>query len=135
MVLTDETNYIAFSCESGLSESSRPRGPGTSPICDPPERRFNGLYCFSYLLRILMSQELPNDVRSFYEALDLFFPRRCDLYEHLQMLPNLSQVDPNDSQRRPFFCFAQPCLDAFLRLPEASRNSPKRPKLEAFRVA
>jgi len=131
MVLTEETSYIAFSCESGLSESSRARGQGNSSLCDPPERRFNGLYCFSYLLRILMSQELPNDPQSFFEALDLYFPCRFDLFEQRQVLQHLSQCDQQDPLRRPLFCFAPSCLEAYHWLPEEAKRAPKRPELEA----
>lgn len=131
MVLTEEANYIAFSCESGLSESSRPRGQSSSFICDPPERRFNGLYCFSYMLRILMSKELPTDVTAFFEALDLYFPRRFDLGEHRAQLPQLSQLDLQDPLKRPLFCLGPSCLDAFHRLPEELKQNPKRPELEA----
>ncbi|CAJ1364094.1 unnamed protein product [Effrenium voratum] len=134
LVLTEENSYIAFSCESGLSEPSRPRGQGNRPFCEPPERRFHGLYCFSYLLRILMSQELPNDVRSFYEALDMFFPRRCDLADNLQLLHHLCQHDQGDPLRRPYFCNAQACLDGFFRLPEAIRKQSfdrTKPQIEA----
>eukprot|EP00434_Breviolum_minutum_P036865 symbB.v1.2.032678.t1/scaffold3946.1/size47719/2 len=118
MVLTEETQYITFSCESRLSES-----PFKGGLCDPPERRwtvwrFNGLYCFGYLLRILKSQLLPGNPKEFFEALDRYFPWRFDLAQHPELLQHLCQCDQQDPLRRPLFCFAPACLDAYHRLPE-----------------
>lgn len=40
---------------------------------------FHGLYDFGYLLKVLTSSPLPDAPEGFFESLDLFFPKRCDI--------------------------------------------------------
>ena len=40
---------------------------------------FHGLYDFGYILKVLTSSPLPPDPDGYFEALSLFFPRRCDI--------------------------------------------------------
>jgi len=122
MVLSEDVKWIAFCGASGLSEAP-PRGGGAQGrTVEPPERRFYGMYSFGYLLQLLTSQEMPDAIEGFVELMDLFFPSRCDLSEHVQQLPQLNGRDPADPQKRPFFCNAQHLLDGFFRLPEAVRR-------------
>jgi len=123
MVLSDETKWIAFMGDAGLSEPSRPRGPVYSHFSEPPERRFCGLYGFGYLLQLLTCQEMPENIEGFREVMDLFFPSRCDLAEHLHQLPHMSSSDPTDPLKRPLYCSAYHCMDGFFRLPEAVRRT------------
>jgi CCR4-NOT transcription complex subunit 7/8 len=40
---------------------------------------FHGLYDFGYLLKVCTSLDLPDSASGFFEQLDLFYPRRCDI--------------------------------------------------------
>ncbi|CAE8698526.1 unnamed protein product, partial [Polarella glacialis] len=122
-VLNEEMRWIAFCGCAGLTEPPKPRGPAFSAASEPPERRFCGLYSYGYLLQLLTCQEMPENLEGFREVLDLFFPRRCDLAEHLHQLPHMSVRDPADPQKRPLFCSSQHCMDGFFRLPEAVRRA------------
>lgn len=124
IVLSEDTKWISFCGTNGLSESPRPKGNATAATAnEPPERRFFGLYSFGYLLQLLTAQELPESIEGFREIMDLYFPCRCDLAYYLQQLPHLSSRDPADLQKRPLFCSAHHCMDAFFRLPEAVRRT------------
>lgn len=123
LVLSDDVKWIAFTGDSGLSEPSKPRTGLYSHASEPPERRFCGLYGYSYLLQLLMCQELPETVEGFREVMDLFFPSRCDLADHIHQLPHMSSTDPTDPLKRPLFCSGHHCLEGFFRLPEAVRRT------------
>lgn len=123
LVLSEEVKWIAYCGLAGLSEGPRSRNGQAGVLAEPPERRFCGMFCFGYLLQLLTSQEMPEAVEGFHELLDLFFPSRCDLAEHLHQLPHMSNRDPTDPLKRPLFCSSQHVLDGFFRLPEAVRRT------------
>lgn len=121
LVLSDDVKWIAYCGLGGISEG--PQARGSSAPVEPHERRFCGMYSFGYLLQLLTSQEMPDGIDGYLDQLDMFFPSRCDLAEHLHRLPHMSSRDPSDPLKRPLFCSAQHVLDAFFRLPEAIRQT------------
>mmetsp|Transcript_39511 Transcript_39511/g.86179 ORF Transcript_39511/g.86179 Transcript_39511/m.86179 type:complete len:372 (+) Transcript_39511:59-1174(+) len=40
---------------------------------------FHGLYDFGYLLKVLTGAPLPEDIGGFFDQLDMYFPKRCDI--------------------------------------------------------
>jgi len=123
LVLSEDIKWIAHTGDAGMSEPSKPRTATFSPESQSPERRFNGIYSYGYMLQVLTSQEMPENIEGFREVMDLFFPCRCDLAEHMAQLPVLGTTDPTDPLKRPLFCSAHHCLDGFFRLPEAVRRT------------
>lgn len=132
LVLNDDIRWISFCGAKSFQE--RPLRPQptledasvSSPsvgCLELPWVSFCGMYNFGHLLQLLTSQELPDGVEGFHESLDLFFPSRCDLANHLHRLPQLSGIDAADPQRRPCFCSADRVLEAFFRLPDAVRGA------------
>jgi len=125
LVLNEDIRWISFcgsqSFSSNISDN-RDTSNGGEPLA-LPFVNFSGLYNFGHLLHLLTSQSLPDGVEGFYEALDLFFPSRCDIAKHIHQLPQLSSKDPSDPQRRPLFCNANHLIEAFFRLPDSVRGT------------
>jgi hypothetical protein len=122
LVLNEDIRWISY-CASGSfgQRSLDTSSNGCADLLGLPFVSFCGLYNFGHLLHLLTSQSLPDGVEGFYEALDLFFPSRCDVAKHIHQLPQLSGRDPSDPQRRPLFCNANHLIEAFFRLPDAVR--------------
>lgn len=131
IVLNEDIRWITFCGSNGFSE--RPpevvsEEKDGKPV-EPPWVTFCGMYDFGHLLQLLTSQTLPDEVRGFYESLDLFFPSRCDVAKHLHRLPQLNG-DPADPKKRPFFRNAHHILEAFFRLPDSIRRTAFDPEEE-----
>lgn len=113
LVLEDNMRWITFCGATDFS--AKP------PVAnEPPWVTFCGMYDFGFLLALLTSCALPEDVAGFYEQLDTFFPCRCDVAKHLHKLPNGGDAD---ARRRPSFRNAHHVLEAFFRLPDAVRRT------------
>lgn len=121
LVLSEDVKWIAFCAVAGMAEG--PLSRVSIAPSEPHERRFCGMYSFGYLLQLLTCQEMPDCIDTFLELLDLFFPSRCDLADHIARLPHIISRDPSDPLKRPLFCSAQHVLDAFFRLPESVRQT------------
>lgn len=140
LVLNEDIRWISFcGSKSFLERPTDSSINGCGELLGLPWVAFSGLYTFAHLLHLLTSQSLPDGVEGFYEALDLFFPSRCDISKHIHQLPQLSGRDPSDPQRRPLFCNADHLIEAFFRLPDAVRGQafdrqpfivPGKPRME-----
>jgi CCR4-NOT transcription complex subunit 7/8 len=125
LVLSEEVNFVVFcgTCKF-TNKAPEEKVPGRSGG-ELASTTFCGWYNFAYLLQLLTSQPLPEEMSGFRESLDLFFPSRCDVALHTSQLPPgppLSSRDPADALRRPLYCGAQHVLEAFFRLPEGVRR-------------
>jgi len=85
IVLNDEVQWICL-CSHAFEEPVPKAADGRTG--EHPWRVFCGLYDLGYWLPLLTSKNLPDEVRGFYEALDLFFPNRCDLGVSLRSVAN-----------------------------------------------
>lgn len=122
LVLNEDVRWITYCGADGLAE--RPPKKGRSDGGEPPWVTFCGMYDFGFLLRLLTSQTLPDEINGFYESLDIFFPSRCDIGKHLHRLPQQIPGDPNDMRKqRSFFRNAHHLLEAFFRLPDSIRRT------------
>lgn len=116
LVLSEEIRWITFCSLDRFNERpTEDGGPGRPS--DPPWVTFCGLYDFGHMLQLLTNQPLADEVPGFYEALDLFFPSRCDVAKHLHRIPQT-----NGEGRRQFLN-APLAMDAFFRLPEQTRRT------------
>mmetsp|Transcript_33233 Transcript_33233/g.52893 ORF Transcript_33233/g.52893 Transcript_33233/m.52893 type:complete len:326 (+) Transcript_33233:66-1043(+) len=122
LVLNEEVKWIVFHGSSSFSD--RPPAEHMSGHAGGEQAcvTFSGMYNFGYLLQLLTSSALPDEIVGFRENLDLFFPTRCDMAGHLHQLPPgppLSSRDHTDPLRRPLFCSAHHVLEAFFQLPDS----------------
>lgn len=122
LVLNEDVRWISFCGANGFHDKP-PQDGGPGRPGEPPWVTFCGMYDFGHLLQLLTSQALPDEITGFYECLDLFFPGRCDVAEHLHRLPPLNGADPADPRRRSFFRNAHHVLEAFFRLPDSVRRT------------
>jgi len=131
LVLNEDIRWISYCGFSALSE----RQPEDAGVCRPGELTFCGMYDFGYMLQLLTSQPLPNDVRGFMESLDLFFPSRCDMAKHLHRL-GLAPLNGNgpDARTRSLFRSAHHLIEAFFRLPDSIRRTAHDHEEELFQV-
>eukprot|EP00928_Gymnodinium_smaydae_P059740 TRINITY_DN4314_c2_g1_i1.p1 TRINITY_DN4314_c2_g1~~TRINITY_DN4314_c2_g1_i1.p1 ORF type:complete len:381 (+),score=81.29 TRINITY_DN4314_c2_g1_i1:149-1291(+) len=123
LVLNEAMRWIVFA--GANSFASRPPCCNGRPA-EPAWVTYCGIYNLGYLLQLLKNESLPEKVADFGEAIDLFFPSRCNMARHhhqLQSMHPLTSRDNLDPQQRPLFCNAQHVLDAYFRLPENIRNS------------
>jgi len=128
LVLNEDIRWVTFCGSSGFKEKL-PEDGGPGRPGEPPWLTFFGMYDFGHLMQLLTAQQLPDEVSSFHEYLDLFFPSRCDVATHLHRLPQLNG-DPGDARKRAFFRNAHHILEAFFRLPDAVRRTAFDPEEE-----
>lgn len=114
LVLNEYIKWITFLGTKELSEHVIGKGS----IEDQHWIIFSGMYDFVFLLRLLTSKTLPEELPELVEDLGLFFPNRVDLGKFIGRIANCER---QLREKPEYFKDCQRLMETFFKLPDQVR--------------